>query len=46
MVSVNKDARILKLTNLKILGDGSVLKKIERFEPQEVENAFSKMVRG
>ncbi len=31
MVSANKVAGILKLSNIKILGDGSVIKKIERF---------------
>ncbi len=41
-VSVNRVAKILKLTNQKCQADGSVLKKIERFSKQGVERYFCK----
>jgi hypothetical protein len=41
-VSVNGEAKLLKLTNQKCLSDGSVLKKIERFSKQGVERDFLK----
>ncbi len=42
MVSVKKVEKVLKLTNTKFLGDGSVLKKIEEFSKQGVEKGFFK----
>ena len=41
-VSVNREARLLKLTNQKCLADGSVLQKLERFSNQGVERDFLK----
>jgi hypothetical protein len=41
-VSVNRNERLLLLTNQKHLADGSVLKKIERFSKQVVERYFCK----
>ncbi len=41
-MSVNSVAKQLELTNYKLLDDGSVLKKIERFSEQGVEKYFFK----
>ncbi len=41
-VSVNRVAKLLKLTNQKSLSDGSVSKKVERFSKQGVERDFLK----
>ncbi len=41
-VSANREAKILTLTKQKCIGDGSVLKKIERFSKQGVERYFCK----
>ena len=41
-VSVNRVAKLLKLTNQKSLSDVSVLKKIERFSKQGAERDFFK----
>jgi hypothetical protein len=41
-VSVDKVAKLLKLTNQKLLADGSVLEKIERYSLEGVETDFFK----
>ncbi len=41
-MSVNRVAKLLKLTNSKCLADGSVLQKVDRFSQQGVERDFFK----
>ncbi len=40
MVGLNKKTRVLYLSNDKLMADGSVLQKVERFSRQGVERDF------